>query len=95
MKVAIIGASGRVGGLVADELVARGHEVTGLVIDPGKIRNKQVKAVEKNVFALKKEDLEEFDVVVSAFGQFTPEEARAHQPRIVFIDEAFNRATTR
>ena len=34
-------------------------------------------------------------LIVMAFGQFTPEEARAHQPRIVFIDEAFNRATTR
>ena len=34
-------------------------------------------------------------LIVMAFGQFTPEEARAHQPRIVFIDEAFNRAATR
>lgn len=34
-------------------------------------------------------------LIVMSFGQFTPEEARAHQPRIVFIDEAFNRATTR
>ncbi len=34
-------------------------------------------------------------LIVMSFGQFTPEEARAHQPRIVFIDEAFNRATAR
>ncbi len=88
MKVAIIGASGRVGGLVADELVARGHEVTGLVIDPGKIRNKQVKAVEKNVFALKKEDLEGFDVVVSAFGQFTPGLGFQHQTAMMTLIHA-------
>ena len=72
MKVAIIGASGRAGSLIADELVARGHEVTGLVLHPEKVKNDQIKVIEKNVFALTKEDLAEYDAVVCAFGQFAP-----------------------
>ena len=37
MKVGVIGASGRVGGLVANDLIARGHEVTAIVRDKSKI----------------------------------------------------------
>ena len=72
MKVAIIGASGRAGSLIADELIARGHEVTGLVLHPEKVKNDQIKVIEKNVFALTKEDLKDYDAVVCAFGQFAP-----------------------
>jgi uncharacterized protein YbjT (DUF2867 family) len=36
MKVFIIGVTGRVGGLLADELVARGDEVSGLVRSPNR-----------------------------------------------------------
>jgi aspartate 1-decarboxylase len=31
-------------------------------------------------------------LIVMAFGQFTPEEARGHQPRVVFIADSSNRA---
>ena len=31
-------------------------------------------------------------LIVMAFGQFTPEEARGHRPQVVFIDKDFNRA---
>ncbi|MBQ6550151.1 MAG: NAD(P)H-binding protein [Lachnospiraceae bacterium] len=88
MKVAIIGASGRVGGLVADELVSRGHEVTGFVIDPENVRNDQIKVVEKNVFTLTKEDLQDFDAVVTAFGQFTPGLGFQHQTAMMTLINA-------
>ena len=88
MKIAIIGASGRVGGLVADELIARGHEVTGFVIDPENVRNDKIKVVEKNVFALSPEDLKGFDVVISAFGQFTPGLGFQHQTAMMSLIHA-------
>ena len=66
MRVGVIGASGRVGGLVANELIARGHEVTAIVRDKSKIAGMPV--IEKEIKDLTKEDLQIFDVVVNAFG---------------------------
>jgi putative NADH-flavin reductase len=37
MKVAVIGASGNIGSVIAKELVGRGHAVTGIARDAGKI----------------------------------------------------------
>jgi putative NADH-flavin reductase len=37
MKVALIGASGRVGSRLATELLSRGHQVTGIVRNPAEI----------------------------------------------------------
>ncbi len=37
MKVALIGASGRVGSRLATELLRRGHQVTGIVRKPGQL----------------------------------------------------------
>lgn len=66
MKVGVIGASGRVGGLVANELIARGHEVTAIVRDKNKFIGMPV--IEKEIKDITKEDLQGFDVVVNAFG---------------------------
>lgn len=68
MKIGIIGASGKAGSLILQEAVERGHEVTAIVRDASKIQNKQVHVVEKNIFDIKSEDLQKYDVVVNAFG---------------------------
>ncbi len=79
MKIAVIGATGRVGSLVAEEAIRRGHEVTGIVIDPENIKNTSIKVVNKSIFDLNKDDLKDYDVVVSAFGQFNPGLVFQHQ----------------
>ncbi|MBR6406478.1 MAG: NAD(P)H-binding protein [Lachnospiraceae bacterium] len=72
MNIAVIGAGGRAGNLITDELLRRGHDVTGIVRHPEKVKNPKVKIIEKSIFELTKQDLQRFQVVVCAFGQFTP-----------------------
>lgn len=77
MKIAVIGASGKAGSLIVKEALARGHEVTAIVRDASKVKNKDVKVIEKSIFDLSSEDLRPFDVVVNAFGAPLGEE-QAH-----------------
>lgn len=72
MKIAIIGASGKAGNLIMKEAVSRGHEVTAIVRNASKVNG--VPVVEKDVFDLKTEDLNQYDVVVNAFGAAPGEE---------------------
>jgi putative NADH-flavin reductase len=70
MKIALIGASGFVGSAILKEAVARGHSVTAMVRNPGKITGaKGVSAVKVDVGDVEKLAglLKGHDVVVSAF----------------------------
>lgn len=78
MKIAIIGASGKQGKLLVSEALKRGHDVTAIVRDAKKITEK-VHIVEKDLFALKYEDLKPYDVIIDAFGTWTPETLIQHQ----------------
>lgn len=68
MKIAIIGASGKAGSLIVKEAISRKHDVTAIVRDSAKVQEQGVKVIEKDLFALKVEDIQAFDVVVNAFG---------------------------
>lgn len=68
MKIGIIGASGKAGSLILKEALTRGHEVTAIVRDEAKVQIQGASVLEKDLFALKAEDIKEFDVVVNAFG---------------------------
>lgn len=72
-KVAIVCAAGKQGKLLVDEAVAGGYDVTGFVRGNDKVVNAKAKAVVKDLFELTKEDLSGFDVVIDAFGAWTPE----------------------
>lgn len=67
MKIGVIGATGKAGSLILKEARERGHEVTAIVRNAAKL-TEEVTALEKDVFDLKAEDLQVFDVVVNAFG---------------------------
>ncbi|WP_203249038.1 NAD(P)-dependent oxidoreductase [Sporosarcina beigongshangi] len=68
MKIGIIGATGKAGSLIAKEASERGHEVTAIVRNAAKLAAEKVAVLEKDVFSLKAEDLQSFDVVINAFG---------------------------
>ncbi|MBF4501550.1 NAD(P)H-binding protein [Savagea sp. SN6] len=68
MRIAVVGATGRVGRLAVDEGVRRGYDITGFVRDANKWLEAPVSLVEKDVLQLTKEDVESFDAVISAFG---------------------------
>ena len=72
MKIAVIGAAGKSGRLIASEAKSRGFDVTAIVkpgsadrLDPG------YSVIEKSLFDLTAEDLKGFDAVVDAFGSFS------------------------
>ena len=77
MKIGIIGASGKVGSLVLKEAKDRGHQVTAIVRDASKLTDENVAVIEKNIFDLTSEDINQFEVVVNAFGAPLGEE-QAH-----------------
>jgi putative NADH-flavin reductase len=68
MKIGIIGATGKAGSLIVKEAIGRGHEVTAIVRDSAKLTDEKVAVLEKDIFDLKANDLQVFDVVVNAFG---------------------------
>ncbi|RST72500.1 NAD(P)-dependent oxidoreductase [Siminovitchia acidinfaciens] len=94
MKIGIIGASGKIGRLILEEAVSRGHEVTAIVRDASKIKDKSVAVIEKNIFDLTLEDVKPFDVVVNAFGAPLGEE-QAHVDAGHALIEALKGTNTR
>lgn len=77
MKVAVIAANGKAGQLITKEAVDRGHDVTAIV--RGKNKSAASKAIEgKDILSLVKADLAGFDVVINAFGAWTPETLGDH-----------------
>ncbi|MGM0877526.1 MAG: NAD(P)-dependent oxidoreductase [Bacillota bacterium] len=68
MKIGVIGASGKAGSLILEEAIDRGHTVTAIVRNAGKLKDKNAAVLEKDIFELNTEDLKQFDVVVNAFG---------------------------
>ena len=78
-KVAIVCAAGKQGKCLVNEAVARGYDVTGFVRGSDKVENHRAKAVVKDLFDLTREDLQAFDVVIDAFGAWTPETLPLHR----------------
>ncbi len=78
-KVAVVCAAGKEGRLLVDEAVARGYDVTGFVRGGDKVANPKAKMVVKDLFDLTREDLAGFDVVIDAFGAWTPETLPLHR----------------
>lgn len=68
MKIAVIGATGKAGSLIAKEAYLREHEVTAVVRKADAVDTSKYGVIVKNLFDLKEEDLEDFDIVVSAYG---------------------------
>ena len=71
MKIAVICANGKAGRLIVKEAVDRNLDVTAVV--RGENKSAAGKALVKDLFDLTAADLKDFDVVVDAFGAWTPE----------------------
>lgn len=68
MKIAIIGATGKAGSLIAKEAFERGMDVTAIVRDKQKVDTGRYAVIEKDIFDITVDDVKDFDAVVSAFG---------------------------
>lgn len=67
MNIGVIGATGKVGALVVNEAIERGHNVTAIVRNAAKVKE-SISIIEKEVFDVTADDIRDFDVVVNAFG---------------------------
>jgi len=71
MKIAIIGAHGKAGNLIAKEAIKRGHDVTAIVRK--KHNDNFEQTIEKDLMDLTREDLQGVDAVVNAVSAWTEE----------------------
>ena len=83
MKVAVVCSNGKVGKLVVAEAQAAGLEVTGFARGENKSGAKNF--VQKDLFALTKDDLAGFDVVVDAFGAWAEADLPNHSKSLAHL----------
>lgn len=73
MKIAVLAASGRAGRLITEEALNRGYSVSAFVRNAEKAKDlaqKGASVVQKDIFALSSADLQGFDVIINAFGEW-------------------------
>ena len=81
MKIAVIGAAGKAGSLIAAEAKTRSHSVTAIVREEAAAHlQDEYNVLVRDLFDLTTEDLKDFDIVVDAFGSSfgQPEAAKQH-----------------
>lgn len=83
MKIAVICANGKAGKLIVKEAVDRGLDVTAVV--RGNNQSAAEKVIEKDLFDLSAEDLKCFDVVIDAFGAWTPDTLYQHSTSLAHL----------
>ena len=93
MKLAVICANGKAGKLITEEAVNRGLDVTAIV--RGENKTKAPHTIKKDIFDIKAEDLKGFDVVINAFGAWTPETLPLHTKALMTICDALSGTDTR
>lgn len=83
MKIAVVAANGKAGRLVANELVARGEDVTAITRKANETDAQG--SIQKGIMELNKEDLVGFDAVVDAFGAWTSETLGQHSTTLAHL----------
>lgn len=93
MKVLVVCANGKAGQLVVKEAITRGLDVTAAVRGENQSAAKHV--IQKDLFALTREDVAEFDAVVDAFGAWTPETLPLHTTSLMHLADILSGTKTR
>ena len=93
MKIAVVAANGKAGKLIVKEAVDRGMDVIAIV--RGENKTVASKAMVKDLFDLSREDLIGFDVVVDAFGNWTPDAIDLIPAATVHMAEVLSGSDTR
>lgn len=93
MKMAVVCANGKAGKLIVKEAVERGLDVTAIV--RGENRSAAKGALVKDLFDLTSADLKGFDVVVDAFGAWTPETLPLHSTSLKHLCDILSGTDTR
>lgn len=92
-NIAVIAANGKSGQLIVREAVDRGLDVTAVV--RGENKTVAQHAIIKDLFDLTAADLAGFDVVVDAFGAWTPETFPQHSTSLKHLADVLSSADAR
>lgn len=93
MKIAVICANGKDGKLLVKEALARGLDVTAVA--RGENKTAATKFVSKDLFDLTADDLKNFDVVIDAFGAWSPETLPLHGASLKHLCDLLSGTATR
>lgn len=93
MRIAVVCANGKAGKLIANEAVARGLDVTAVVRSENQTKAQHV--LQKDLYDLTAEDLEQFDAVVDAFGAWTEETLPQHSTSLKHLCDILSGKETR
>ena len=93
MKIAVVAANGKAGKLIVEEAVNRGMDVTAIV--RGENKTAAPKVLVKDLFDLTGSDLKEFDAVVDAYGNWTPDAINLIPAATVHLAKALADTDTR
>lgn len=83
MKIAVIGANGKAVKLITAEAVSRNLDVTAIVREENQSLTPHV--IQKDLFKLTYDDLKDFDVIIDAFGAWTPDTLHLHSESLVYL----------
>lgn len=93
MKIAVICANGKEGKLLVKEAADRNLDVTAVVRSDNLSAAKKI--IKKDLFSLTASDLEDFDVVIDAFGAWTPETLPLHSTSLKHLCDILSGTDTR
>lgn len=93
MKICVIGANGKAGKLIVEKALDKGLDVTSVVRN--KANSLTDKTIVKDLFDLTKEDIKDFDVIVSAFAAWTEDKLNDHTNSIKKLCELINNTDKR
>lgn len=93
MKIAVICANGKAGKLIVKEAMERGLDVTAIV--RGENHTVATQVIKKDLFDLTTSDLEDFDVIIDAFGAWTPETLPLHSSSLKHLCDLTSGKDTR
>ena len=93
MKIAVICANGKAGKLIVKEAAERGLDVTAVV--RGENHTVATQVIKKDLFYLTTSDLEDFDVIIDAFGAWTPETLPLHSSSLKHLCDLTSGKNTR
>ena len=93
MKLAVVCANGRVGKLIVKEATERGLDVTAFAL--GENETVATKYIKKDLFDLMKEDLNGFDVVVTAFGAWQKDVLPQHVSSLMYLCDLLSNTDVR
>lgn len=94
MKIAVVAANGKSGRKIIAEAASRGINVTAFVRKPVEIDGAS-EVIVKDIFALEKSDLANFDAVVDAFGAWTSETLPQHSTTLKHLCDLLSGSNVR